>query len=167
MGESELPEHLQKSLNPAREVIDVTEMNECPQTAGKLCSSSLKNSDNPEQSGNSPGKSVEKRPKRHKAGIALEDSRTETTECSYKSQQSSGAAGIKLQIAERCGKSCELSQNSIKVKEGSCLQTHQRSDHNAEGRTGSRQKQRVWRILASFASDDLRRRKGRKDHWWR
>ena len=29
-GESELPEHSQNSLNPAREVIEVMEMNECP-----------------------------------------------------------------------------------------------------------------------------------------
>ena len=78
-GESELPEHSQNSLNPAREVIDVTEMNECPRAAGKSCSSSLQNSDNHKQSGNSSGKAVKKRPKRCKAGVALEDSRPETT----------------------------------------------------------------------------------------
>ena len=101
-----------------------------------MCSSSLKNSNNHEQSGNSPEEPVEKRPKRHKAGVALEDSRTKTTECGYENQQSSGVQGIKLQIAEKHGESCELSQNSIKVKEGSSLQTHQRSDHNAEGKQG-------------------------------
>ena len=148
-GESKLPEHSQNSLNPAREVMHVTEMNECPRAAGKLCSSSLQNNDNHEQSGNSSGKAMEKRPKRYKAGVALEDSRTETTECGYENQQikedrtlkhslkgSSGAAGIELQIAKRCGESRELSQNSVKVKDGPCLQTHQRSDHNAEGKQG-------------------------------
>ena len=49
---------------------------------------------------------------------------------------SSGAAGIELQIAERCGKSHELSQNLIKVKDGSCLQTHQRNDHDGESEQG-------------------------------
>ena len=148
-GESELPEHSQNLLNSAREVMEVMETNECPRTAGKSCSGSLQNSDNRKQSGDSLGNVVRKRPKGREVGVTLENSRREVTGCGNEIQQmkedrtlkhslnrSSGVAGIELQVAERSGESRELSQNSIRVKDGSCPQIHQRSDHEGEGEQG-------------------------------
>ena len=51
-GGSKFPEHLQNSLDPAREVMEVMEMNVCPQNVCELFTVNPRSSDNHEQSGN-------------------------------------------------------------------------------------------------------------------
>ena len=144
-GESELPEHLQNSLNPVGEVMEVMEMNVCPENAHELFTSNLQSSDSREQSGNLLKNIVKKRLKGREVGVALEDSMRETTLQSYGNQQLKvdgtlkqlnnllcGSAGVELQATERCGDSHKLSQNSIEIKDGSWLQTKQTSYDDGE-----------------------------------
>ena len=148
-GEGKLPEHSQNSLSPAREVIEIMETNECPQNACKRCSNSLQNSDICEQSGNSLRNVVKMMPKRCEVGVALEDPKRKTTGYSCENQQMkvdrtlrqshnrpSAAAKVEGQIAERCGESRELSQNSIECKDGSCPQIHRGDDYDGESEQG-------------------------------
>ena len=79
-GENKFLEHSQNLLDPAGEVMEVMETNECPQNVSELFTVNLQSSDNCEQSGNSLKNVVKKRLKRCEA---LEDSTRETTLQSY------------------------------------------------------------------------------------
>ena len=86
-GESEFPEHSQNLLDPAGEVMEVMEINVCPQNVRKLFMVNPQSSDNREQLGILLKSVVKEILRGPEVVVALEESTAETTLQGDRNQQ--------------------------------------------------------------------------------
>ena len=153
-GDSEFPEHSWNLLDLVGELVEVMEMNVCPQNVSELFRVNLQNSKNRERSGNLLNNVVKEMFRRGEVGVALQESTEETTLQGHRNQQlnvggtlrqsnnlsCSPAQSNNLSCSpahtEMCGESHELSLNSLGVEGESCLQTNQSSSHDEESEQG-------------------------------